>query len=53
MSILNQIIKTKRNEIELSKKINSISDLEKFEQFNRVTNSLSKSLLNNNFGIIA
>ena len=53
MSILNQIIKTKKNEIELCKKINSISDLEKFEEFNRVTNSLSKSLLSNNFGIIA
>ena len=53
MSILNQIIKTKKNEIELSKKINSISDLEKFDQFNRATNSLSKSILSNNFGIIA
>jgi len=52
MSILNQIIETKKNEIKLSKRINSFSDLEKLEGFDRVTNSLSKSLLNNKYGII-
>ena len=53
MSILKQIIKTKKNEIELNKKVNSISDLEKFDEFSRVPNSLSKSLLTSNYGIIA
>jgi len=52
MSILNQIIETKKNEIKFSKRINSFSDLEKLEGFDRVTNSLSKSLLNNKYGII-
>ena len=53
MSILNKIIETKKTEIEIFKKNNSFSDLEKFKDFNRNTNSLSKSLINSDFGIIS
>ena len=53
MSILNKIIETKKTEIEICKKNNSFSDLEKFKDFNRNTNSLSKSLINSDFGIIS
>ena len=44
MSILNQIIETKKTEIELNKKNNSFSDLEKLKGFSRPVNSLSQSL---------
>ena len=53
MSILDQIIETKKIEIELSKKNNSFSNLEKLPGFSRPTNSLCKNLLNSDFGIIA
>ena len=53
MSIVDQIIETKKIEIELSKKNNSFSNLEKLPGFSRPTNSLCKNLLNSDFGIIA
>ena len=53
MSILDQIIETKKIEIELSRKNNSFSNLEKLPGFSRPTNSLCKNLLNSDFGIIA
>ena len=53
MTILDQIIETKKIEIELSKKNNSFSNLEKLPGFSRPTNSLCKNLLNSDFGIIA
>jgi len=53
MSVLDQIIETKKIEIELSKKNNSFSNLEKLPGFSRPTNSLCKNLLNCDFGIIA
>ena len=53
MSILNQIIETKKTEIELNKKNNSFSDLERLKGFSRPVNSLSQSLQNCKFGIIS
>ena len=53
MSILDQIIETKKIELELNKKRNSYSNLEKLPGFSRSTNSLCKNLSNSDFGIIA
>ena len=53
MSILNQIIETKKTEIELNKKNNSFSDLERLKGFSRPVNSLSQSLKICKFGIIS
>lgn len=53
MTILDQIIETKKIEIELNKKKNSYSKLEKLPGFSRSTNSLCKKLSNSDFGIIA
>ena len=53
MSILNQIIETKKTEIELNKKNNSFSDLERLKGFSRPVNSLSRSLQICKFGIIS
>ena len=53
MSILNQIIETKKTEIELNKKNNSFSYLEKLKGFSRPVNSLSQSLKICKFGIIS
>ncbi len=53
MTILNQIIETKKIELELSKKKNSYSNLEKLPGFSRSTISLCQTLYNSNFGIIA
>ena len=53
MSILYQIIETKKTEIELNKKNYSFSDLEKLKGFSRAVNSFSESLQNCKFGIIS
>ena len=51
--LVNQIIETKKTEIELNKKNNSFSDLERLKGFSRPVNSLSQSLQNCKFGIIS
>ena len=53
MTILDQIIKTKKIELKLSKFNNSIIELEKFPIFERTTVSLSKNIKNSFHGIIA
>lgn len=53
MNILDQIIASKRIEIALKKSVVSIKQLENAELFNKKTNSLSKSISNSPFGIIA
>jgi len=53
MNILDQIIATKRKEVALKKIVISINQLENTALFNAKTNSLSKSIINSPFGIIA
>lgn len=53
MNILDQIIAGKRKEIALKKSVVSMNQLENTALFNAKTQSLSKSILNSPFGIIA
>ena len=53
MNILDQIIISKKLEVALKKSIVSVSQLENSDLFNKETNSLSKSIANSPFGIIA
>jgi indole-3-glycerol phosphate synthase len=53
MSILDQIIASKKKEIALKKSVVSVAQLENSDLFNKKTNSLSKSIVNSPFGIIA
>ena len=53
MTILDQIITSKKREVALKKAVVSIQQLENTDLFNSKTNSLSKSILNSPFGIIA
>ncbi len=53
MSILDQIIASKKKEIALKRSIVSVAQLENSVLFNKKTNSLSKSIVNSPFGIIA
>ena len=53
MTILDQIIANKKREVALKKTVISINQLENSNLFNSKTNSLSKSILNSPFGIIA
>ena len=53
MSILDQIIASKRKEIALKKSVVSVAQLENADLFNKKTNSLGKSIVNLPFGIIA
>ncbi|WP_284652531.1 indole-3-glycerol phosphate synthase TrpC [Flavobacterium terrisoli] len=53
MNILDQIIASKKREVALKKRIISINQLENSDLFNTKTNSLSKSIINSPFGIIA
>ncbi len=53
MNILDRIIADKKREVELKKKVVSVSQLEATDLFNSRTKSLSKVLANTNFGIIA
>ncbi|MDN3677345.1 indole-3-glycerol phosphate synthase TrpC [Flavobacterium paronense] len=53
MSILDQIIASKKKEIDLKKSIVSVAQLENSDLFNKKTKSLSKSIINSPFGIIA
>jgi indole-3-glycerol phosphate synthase len=53
MNILDQIIASKRKEIALKKSLVSAAQLENSDLFNKKTSSLSKSIINSPFGIIA
>jgi indole-3-glycerol phosphate synthase len=53
MTILDQIIANKKREVALKKVVVSIQQLENSDLFNSKTNSLSKSIINSPFGIIA
>jgi indole-3-glycerol phosphate synthase len=53
MNILDQIIASKKREVVLKKRFISINQLENSDLFNAKTNSLSKSIINSPFGIIA
>lgn len=53
MTLLDQIITSKKKEIALKKSVVSIAQLENAELFNTKTNSLRKSIANSPFGIIA
>lgn len=53
MNILDQIITNKKREVALKKSIISVNQLENSDLFNSKTNSLSKSILNSPFGILA
>lgn len=53
MSILDQIIASKKKEVALKKSLVSVMQLENSDLFNKKTNSLSKSIINSPFGIIA
>ena len=53
MSILDQIIASKKKEVALKKSVVSVAQLESSDLFNKKTNSLSKSIVNSPFGIIA
>lgn len=53
MNLLDQIIASKKREIALKKTVISIKQLENTDLFNSKTNSLSKSIINSPFGIIA
>ena len=53
MNILDQIIASKKREVTLKKSVISINQLENSALFNAKTHSLSKSILNSPFGIIA
>jgi len=53
MNILNQIIARKKQEVALKKSVISTNQLENTDLFNSKTKSLSKSIINSPFGIIA
>ena len=53
MNILDQIIASKKKELVLKKSVVSVAQLENADLFNKKTNSLSKSIINSPFGIIA
>jgi len=53
MNILDQIIASKKKEIALKKRVVSVAQLENSDLFNKKTISLSKSIINSPFGIIA
>ena len=53
MTILDQIIANKKREVALKKVVVSTQQLENSDLFNSKTNSLSKSIINSPFGIIA
>lgn len=53
MNLLDQIIASKKREVALKKSIIAINQLENSDLFNAKTHSLSKSILNSPFGIIA
>lgn len=53
MNILDQIIASKKREVALKKTVISVNQLENTDLFNSKTNSLSKSIINSPFGIIA
>lgn len=53
MSILDQIIASKKKEVALKKSVVSVAQLENSDLFNKKTSSLSKSIINLPFGIIA
>ncbi len=53
MTILDTIITHKQREVALKKSVVSIAQFESSDLFNTKTNSLSKSILNSPFGIIA
>jgi indole-3-glycerol phosphate synthase len=53
MNLLDQIITSKKREVALKKSIIAINQLENSDLFNAKTHSLSKSIINSPFGIIA
>lgn len=53
MTILDQIIASKKREVALKKSIISVAQLENTDLFNSKTKSLGKSIINSPFGIIA
>lgn len=53
MNLLDQIIASKKREVALKKQVISINQLENSDLFNAKTHSLSKSIINSPFGIIA
>ena len=53
MNILDQIIASKKREVALKKRMISMNQLENSDLFNTKTYSLTKSILNSTFGIIA
>ena len=53
MNILDQIIASKKKEVALKKSVVSVTQMENSDLFNKKTNSLSKSITNSPFGIIA
>lgn len=53
MTLLDQIIASKKREVALKKRVVSIKQLENSDLFNSKTTSLSKSIINSPFGIIA
>ena len=53
MTILNQIIASKKREVALKKIVVSMKQLENSDLFNAKTISLSKAIVNSPFGIIA
>lgn len=53
MTILDQIIASKKREVALKKRVISLYQLENTDLFNSKTKSLSKSIVNSPFGIIA
>ncbi|MEK8180675.1 indole-3-glycerol phosphate synthase TrpC [Flavobacterium buctense] len=53
MNLLDQIIASKKREVALKKRVISINQLENSDLFNAKTHSLSKSIINSPFGIIA
>jgi indole-3-glycerol phosphate synthase len=53
MTILDQIIASKRKEVALKKAVVSVKQMENSDLFNSKTNSFRKSIMNSPFGIIA
>ena len=53
MNILDQIIASKKKEVALKKSVVSVAQLENAALFNKKTSSLSKSITNSPFGIVA
>jgi len=53
MNLLDEIIASKKREVALKKQVISINQLENSDLFNAKTHSLSKSIINSPFGIIA